>query len=68
MSKILLTQNKDNIITLAVMTVLLSLVVINIVVLVPSLISVFTKESVNIKANPIDVETVNSAVEILTLP
>lgn len=68
MSKIPLLQNKENIITVVILTVLISLVLANVLVLAPSVISVFSRSEIKTKTNPIDIGTLNSAVEILNTP
>lgn len=66
MSKILLLQNKENVITLAIIGALVTVLIANIAVIVPAFSSVFFQRIERIRRDPIDIQSVNQAVELLS--
>ncbi len=65
MSKIRFLQNKETIITLGLMIGAVILIMINIVALIPAVISVYTETKQTATKEPIDAATVNKAIEYL---
>ena len=66
MFRIHLRQNKDIIIGLGIIISLLILFLVNVVFLIPEILTVYTTKTVNKNTLPIDTETVNRAVDALT--
>jgi hypothetical protein len=67
MSKTLLKQNKEAIAGVAVIAGLIILAVVNLSILIPSLLDVYEKGDKSGRNDPIDAQTVNQAINLLSL-
>ena len=66
MSKIHLPNNKETLVIFGVVSIFITMVVMNVMVLVPRVVAVYTQKPKENLTEPLDVKTVNQAIDEIT--
>ena len=66
MSKIHLPNNKETLVIFGAVSIFITLVVVNVMVILPRVIAVYTQKPKENLTEPLDVKTVNQAIDEIT--